>query len=96
MQNDTNSANIRYTANKKYRSYQVRTRSCVKYAFPHLIRNILFPSTDGDSALSLNVLEKITRFTRGEEAIVNSCDCNTRLHLVLQTSHSLAIARFPH
>ena len=36
-QNDTDSANFRYRENKKYRSYHVR-----KYAFPHLMRNILY------------------------------------------------------
>ena len=46
--------------------------------------------------LSLDVLGKITCFTRGEQAIVISCDYSTRLRLVLQTSHSLAIARFSH
>ena len=45
--------------------------------------------------LSLDVLGKATCFTRGKRAIVISCDCNNRLRLVLQTSHSLAIARFP-
>ena len=34
------------------------------------------------------MLGKITCFTRGEQAIVNSCDCSTRLRLVLQISHS--------
>ena len=42
--------------------------------------------------LSLVILGKITCFTRGEQAIVSSCDCSTRLRLVLQTSNSLAIA----
>ena len=46
--------------------------------------------------LLLDMLEKITFFTRGEQATVNSCDFSTRLRLVLRTSHSLAIARFPH
>ena len=46
--------------------------------------------------LSLDVLGKMSCFTHGEQAIVNSCYCSTRLHLVLQTSHSLEIARFPH
>ena len=45
--------------------------------------------------LSLNMLGKITCFTRGEQAIVNSYDCSTRPRPLLQTSHSLAIARFP-
>ena len=50
-QNDTDSANFRYTANKKYRSYHVRNvfnrvsesrlALALKYAFPHLERNIL-------------------------------------------------------
>ena len=50
-QNGTDSANFRYTENKKYRSYHVRNvfnrasesllASALKYAFPHLIRNIL-------------------------------------------------------
>ena len=44
---------------------------------------------------SLEVLGKITCFTRGEQAIVNSCHCNTRLQLVLQTLHLLAIACLP-
>ena len=46
--------------------------------------------------LSLDMLGKMTCFTRGEQAIVNSCDCSIRLRLVLQISQSLAIARFPH
>ena len=46
--------------------------------------------------LSLEMLDKITCFTRGKQAIVNSCDCSTHLRLVLQTSRSLVIARFPH
>ena len=46
--------------------------------------------------LSLDMLGKITCFTRGEQVIVNSCDCSIRLRLVLQTSNTLAIARFPH
>ena len=46
--------------------------------------------------LSLDVLGKITCFTRGEQAIVTSRDCSTRFRLVLQTSHSLAMACFPH
>ena len=46
--------------------------------------------------LSLDVLEKITCFTRGGQAIVISCDCSTHLRFVLQTSHSLANDRFPH
>ena len=33
--------------------------------------------------LSLDVLGKITCFTRGEKAIVISCDCSTRFRLVL-------------
>ena len=45
---------------------------------------------------SLDMLGKITCFTRGEQAIVNSCDCSTRFRRVLQTSHSLTIVRFPH
>ena len=46
--------------------------------------------------LLLDVFGKITCFTHGEQTIVNSCNCSTRLRLVLQTSHSLEIARFPH
>ena len=37
---------------------------------------------------SLDMLGKITCFTRGGQAIVNSCDCSTRLRPVLQTSHT--------
>ena len=45
--NNTDSANFRYTANKKYRLYYERNASesrlalALKYAFPHLIQNIL-------------------------------------------------------
>ena len=46
--------------------------------------------------LSLDMLGKITYFTRGKQAIIISCNGNTRFKLVLQTSHSLPIARFPH
>ena len=46
--------------------------------------------------LSLDMLGKITCFTRGEQAISNLCNCSTRLRFVLQTLHLLAIARFPH
>ena len=46
--------------------------------------------------LSLDMLGKITCFTRGEQAIFNSCDRSNRLPLVLQTSHSLENALFPH
>ena len=51
-QNDADSANFRYTADKRNRSYHVRRYEesrplsrlalALKYALPHLIRNILF------------------------------------------------------
>ena len=46
--------------------------------------------------LSLNLLGKVTCFTRGEQAVLNSCDYSICFRLVLQTSHSLKIARFLH
>ena len=46
--------------------------------------------------LSLDMLGKITCFTRGKQAIIISFDCSIRLRLVLQTLHSLAMAYFPH
>ena len=46
--------------------------------------------------LSLDVLGKIKSFSRREQAIANSCRYSTCLRLMLRTSHSLAIARFPH
>ena len=66
--------------------------------FPTSVENSHFPVSKQTVKvqLSLDVLGKITCFTRGEQAIVNSCDCSTRLRLVLQTSYSLDIARFPH
>ena len=67
---------------------------------------VIFPTRDENShfpvskqtvkvQLSLDVLGKITCFTRGKQAIVISCDFSIRLRLVLQTSHSLEIACFP-
>ena len=50
----------------------------------------------GSLNLSLDLQRKITCFIRGEQAIVILCNCSTRLRLVLQTSHLLANARFPH
>ena len=44
--------------------------------------------------LSLDVLRIITSFTRGEQAIVNTCDCSSRLRLVLQNSNSLCTYSF--
>ena len=59
MINDTVSANFQYTANKKYRSFHVRNvfpggselrlALALKYAFPHLIWNVLFCPTYTES-----------------------------------------------
>ena len=59
--------------------------------FPMSGENSHFPSSKETLKvqLLLGVLGKITC------AIVNSCDYSTRLWLVLQTSHSLAILVFP-
>ena len=46
--------------------------------------------------LSLDVLGKITCFTREKQTIVISCDCSSRIRLVLGTSHLLVNARFSH
>ena len=51
--------------------------------FPTCGENSHFPISNRTVKiqLSLNLLEKITCFTRGKQAIVNSCDCSTRFGL---------------
>ena len=60
MQNDTDSANLRYTANKKYRSCHERKayfNARASFAFPHLIQNILFPNTSSENCIFIVCFE---------------------------------------